>query len=537
MCEQGARKSRSAALPRQAASGARAWWWLLLPLVLSAALRGLWAPDEPRYAQVAREAWEGGDLLVLQLCGEPYTEKPPLLFWVAGAFGALGGWEELWLRIPSLLSTAGSAWLVGRLARRLWGGAEAAWAPALYLTSAMVLDIGGRLQIDPLLAFLTTASLYLLLAPGSDRRPLAGVLLGLGLLAKGPVALVHVVGILVVWRWLSGEPALPRFRARGWLALGALALLPLLLWLAAVAASRPELALRLIGKPASYVASSSEHAGPPWKPGLRLLLLLLPWTPLVLAGLREAWRGRPRHGRPPVDRGLVLAATWLATEALFFTLVPAKRDLYLLPAYPAAALLAARCLTAWARRGGAGGVEFAAASSVILLATALLPPLAVVLDLLPEGGGWRSAASAAPGFVLGLVALRCGRRGDARGWGCASLAAVGSSAALAALLVLPLVDPLKSARALALSLAARPERPSAVPCVGVHPEAYRYYGRVPAVADRLAEALELDGAQLLALVRDRDWPRLAPDLRRRLTILEVHRVGSRGIYVVGAAEG
>lgn len=304
-----------------------------------------------------------------------------------------------------------------------------------------------------------------------------------------------------------------------------------------MAAERPELALRLIGKPASYVASRPEHGGPPWKPGLRLLFQLLPWTPLVLVGLREAWRARPRHGRTPADRGLVLAAVWLACEVLFFSLVPAKRDLYLLPAYPAAALLAARALAAWMRRGGRAGAEIAASSWVLVLATSVVP-LCVWIFLPPVHAlGWRIAAVFAPGFVLGCVALRSWRHGDARGWASAALAAVGSSATLAALLLLPLADPWKSARSVALALASRPERPSLVPCVGVHPEGYRFYGGVPAVADRLEEALEHDGAELLALVRDRDWNKLDRGLRRRLVILEQHRVGSRGIYVVGAAGG
>ena len=63
------------------------WMWLVLPLAASAWSRGLWAPDEPRYAEVAREIHESGDWLVLHLCGEVYPDKPPLLYWLAGAAG------------------------------------------------------------------------------------------------------------------------------------------------------------------------------------------------------------------------------------------------------------------------------------------------------------------------------------------------------------------------------------------------------------------------------------------------------------------
>jgi len=67
----------------------------MLPMVASAWVRDLWAPDEPRYAQVAREIFEGGDFLVMHLCGELYPDKPPLLFWLSGLFGWLSGWSEL----------------------------------------------------------------------------------------------------------------------------------------------------------------------------------------------------------------------------------------------------------------------------------------------------------------------------------------------------------------------------------------------------------------------------------------------------------
>ena len=54
---------------------------LLLPSLF---LRDLWKPDEPRYAQVAREMSETGEWIVPHLNGETYAHKPPLVFWIAG---------------------------------------------------------------------------------------------------------------------------------------------------------------------------------------------------------------------------------------------------------------------------------------------------------------------------------------------------------------------------------------------------------------------------------------------------------------------
>ena len=69
----------------------------------------LWAPDEPRYAQISEEirALEHGPrgLALLHLNGQPYTQKPPLYFWLAAGFGSLNGHVDHWsARLPSALA-------------------------------------------------------------------------------------------------------------------------------------------------------------------------------------------------------------------------------------------------------------------------------------------------------------------------------------------------------------------------------------------------------------------------------------------------
>ena len=92
-------------------------WWLFVPLLAWAAFRGWWAPDEPRYAQIARECWDRGEWLVLHICGDIYPDKPPLVYWIAGVFGRVSDWSEFAMRIPSLLATLGSVLLARRMAR------------------------------------------------------------------------------------------------------------------------------------------------------------------------------------------------------------------------------------------------------------------------------------------------------------------------------------------------------------------------------------------------------------------------------------
>lgn len=521
-------------------------WLLYLPILALAATRELWAPDEPRYAEIAREAYEGGNLLVMHLNGALYPDKPPLLYWLAGLFGSLFHWSEFALRVPSLLSTAGSAWLCARLARRFWGAREAAWAGAFYFGTAMVVEIGGRLQIDPLLAFLCLASLVLATEAAPDERRAArnlcaaGLCLGLAALAKGPPAWVHVGFVLVVWRFLPGAArvALPR-SVRGWIGFVVLAILPVGAWAAAASAAEPALFRPLFyGQHIGRVAEGTQHAGPPWYHVVHLLYLVLPWTPLFALSLRSAWRSFRAIARPRtdahVDVGRLRAASWFLVILLVFSIIAPKRDLYLLPLYPAIALLCAREMAEAERaRALAAWVGIACPAVLLLAGAALAIAPFFVNDLAPY-----RAPGVAIGLVLvagGLAALAFRSRSDLAGWAQSVFGGFALAGLLFAFVLVPRINPDKSARELAHFLAHRPERPTAIACVGVQPEGYRFYAGVPTVKEALLPALERDGAQFLALVSVKHYDALPPEVRARVRVIDARSVGSREVMVLGAA--
>jgi 4-amino-4-deoxy-L-arabinose transferase-like glycosyltransferase len=521
------------------------WGLMLLPLIASAWARELWAPDEPRYAQVAREIYERGDFLVMHLCGRVYPDKPPLLFWLSGLCGWLSGWNEFWMRVPSLLATLGTAWLVARIARSWWGPRTAAWAPALYLGTAMVTDIGGRLQIDPLLAFLCTLALWMVgcsdhgrLGPAA-RVLVAGLCVGIGGLAKGPVALVNVGLVVIAWAWLAPSGTLPRVRPTVWLGALALSLAPSVLWAISASFAEPQLAGELFfGQHAGRVTQADRHPGPIWKHLLRMPLWLLPWTLVVAAGLVDGWRNLWRKvAGQPCDAGRIQAAAWLAALLLFYSIIPPKRDLYLLPAYPAAALLAASAVvTALDRRRLSRWIGFA--GPVVLLAVGVGVSLAVLFTDRLGGLEWRGPLVGLPLVVGSALAIVFAGTGRIQQWGVAVLAGWGAFAVLLSAVVMPPINPLKSAKTLALELAARPERPSEVPCWGVRPEGYRFYsdGRLPTVASSdLEAALRRDVADFLALIHIDNWATVDPYLRTRMRVLQERRVGGKELVVVGTA--
>lgn len=533
-------------------------WYLLVPILCLAFVREWWAPDEPRYAQIAKEAWETHSLIVLHLCGNLYPDKPPLVYWLAGVIGAATGWSEFAMRLPSVVATIVTAWCLTRVARRTVGDAAAAWCVPFCLGTAMMLEIGGRLQLDPVLTAFSWAALDLLtIEDGDERRTtrrtwLAGLCLGLGALAKGPPAWVPVGFALVTWRFLPASfRSSPRRSKVAWIGLVVLALAPVATWASLAIAEEPALARPLLfGQHVGRITKGDQHPGPVWDHLDTMPLLLLPWTLLVFAGLGVAWRS----WRARTDAGLVRLAAWFLVVFVFFSLIPPKRDLYLLPIYPAAALLAAVAFERALRAGKLAGwiawptsafctIVGAALACAPFLAGAVLEFAPRLRELADESGSdlrpWAAALvpSGVALLVGGVVAALAARRGRAATW--ADAIGVGTALAVvaAAFTFVPRLDQAKSARHVAELVRARPEKPARIECFGVRPEGIRFYGGGPTVpGENLAAAREREGAQFLALCIDREFDALPDVERARYREVGRRRVGARNVLLLVRAD-
>ncbi|MEY2785189.1 MAG: Undecaprenyl phosphate-alpha-4-amino-4-deoxy-L-arabinose arabinosyl transferase [Planctomycetota bacterium] len=513
----------------------------LLPLLAWAWTQEWWAPDEPRYAQIAREAYESGSLVVLYLNGELYPDKPPLVYWIAGWFGSWTNWNEFAMRAPSLLSLAGCAWLCWRMARRFGWSEAQLWAPLVFLTLAGTFAYGPRLQLDPALSFLILAAVERLslgvarVRIGGVDLAIAGLALGAAALVKGPVAWLHgllaCLSLLFVargWRGLSWRPVW------GWLVLLALMIAPVAIWaFSAIAIDERLRAPLLFGQHLGRVAEGTAHRGPPWDHLVDLSYLMLPWTPLLVAALVRAVRDWRQGRRDHEHAARIWLSAWFLLTLLVFSIMPVKRALYLMPIYPAAALLIGAEIALLADRG--------ALSRWIRWPAALLLGLvgAAALALAPfhaELEGLRLGAALVGVVLVGGALLAWRAQHDLRAQSLRLALTLALAVAVAALSLVPSINRFKSARLLAEAVAERPEKPARIPCVGIQPEGYRFYGRIPAVREPLEVALEREGRQFLALVREPDFDKLAPALRERLVVLERAQVGSRDILLLGAKE-
>lgn len=120
-------------------------------------------------------------------------------------------------------------------------------------------------------------------------------------------------------------------------------------------------------------------------------------------------------------------------------------------------------------------------------------------------------------------------------WADALALGLSATGLAAAIWVIPLVDPIKSARILAHEIAALPEKPAEIPCIGVQPEGYRFYAGVPTVRGGFEDLVARPQGfppDFLALVAERDWDRQSEALRVQFRIVHRRQVGSRDVLVI-----
>ena len=299
-------------------------------------------PDESRYAQIALEMLQSGDYVTPTLDGQPYLDKPPLLYWLTAASYWVFGAGQRAARLPCALAAWLTVVVTWWLGRRLVGGRAAALGALLLLLCAGFVLAGRFLIMDSLLTLMTTVGLLAAFRGGRERRAagrwwlLAGVASGLGVLAKGPVALLLCLPPIAAYHWLTGGGR-PRWR-HGLLFFGSAAAVAAP-WFMMITAAQADFAGYYFWKHhVVRFVSGFDHQQPWWfylpvlLAGMFPCSLLLPPLAVFLASRRE----QERRWRSPALGFLLLAAVWVVG---FFSLSSCKLPPYILPTLPLLCLL------------------------------------------------------------------------------------------------------------------------------------------------------------------------------------------------------
>ena len=318
----------------------------LLPLV---------GPDEPRYAQVAREMLLRGDLITPILGGHTWFEKPALLYWMMiAAFKAFGVSEWSARLGPALsgLLTIAAVWCVGREVERTSStdgiSGFGFWSALAAATSFGVIVFSRGASFDIVITMTTTWALSFFLLHEVARVPrsktifLVGfyALVGLSLLAKGLVGIVIPFGVVTLYYLLRRE--LPPRRV--WLSLiwgVPVALAVSSIWYGPVIYRH---GWQFIDQFfiqhhfARYVSNKYHHAQPVYFYLLILVPLTLPWSAFLFDGI-AAIRDWYLQDLDSLSKTRVFSLAWLLLPILFFSFSGSKLPGYILPVLPAASLI------------------------------------------------------------------------------------------------------------------------------------------------------------------------------------------------------
>ena len=350
-------------------------FWLLLgcfTLIWFGTLdyRHLVKPDEGRYAEISREMANTGDWITPRLNGIKYFEKPPLQYWVTAlayqAFGVNEWTARLWTALSGFLGIL-VVWFAGSGVF----GSKAGQLGALFLaTNLYYVALGHINTLDMGLTFFLTVSLAAFLLaqkepPGATRER-KWMLIAWGaaagaVLSKGLIGMVIPSATLIIYSLLNRDfTPWRRLHVLPGLALFLVIAAP---WFIAVTLRNPEFPnfFFIHEHFQRYTSTVHRREEAPWYFLPILVIGLIPWIPLALHGLFSAWRTRAAEAFS-AQRFLVV---WCGFVLIFFSLSGSKLPAYLLPLFPALALLL--------------GPYLGAARQPILLATI---SLAIVISLL-----------------------------------------------------------------------------------------------------------------------------------------------------------
>lgn len=390
--------------------GIRHGLWIILAagcvFFLNLGVPQLWDEDEPKNAACAREMLERNDWVVPMFNYELRTAKPVLVYWFMMAAYELFGVSEFGARFWSAVLGIGTCLLTYGIGRRLFDSSVGFWS-AMMLAAALMFGVASRAATpDAPLIFFSTLALGIFVwglpqsaidsftgksTPGnSATASLRQVIpqnwatyvgmyaaMGIAVLAKGPVGVVLPTLILMGYVWLRRQPSTtsavtpsPSLLSRmgrllkdlspaviwrvGWvlrpltaMAVVALVAVPWYVWVA----WRTDGAwiAGFLGKHnvTRFVQPLEGHSGPIFYYVIAVMLGFFPWSVfLPVACVRIVQRLRD-PGRQTA--GDAFCASWAVIYIGFFSLASTKLPSYVLPAYPALALITARYITEWLR--------------------------------------------------------------------------------------------------------------------------------------------------------------------------------------------
>lgn len=327
----------------------RGLWLMLLALVViwfgNLEYRKLVKPDEGRYAEIPREMVVTGDWTTPRLNELKYFEKPPLQYWATAVayevFGEHQWTSRLWAALTGFAGVL-LAWFAGT---RLFGRQAGIYA-ALLLGSSMLYSMMAHINtLDMGVTFFITLGIFSLLIAQKEIHParrrnwmwLAWAGLALAVLSKGLMGLILPGAALFLYSVFNRDIII--WKRMHWFSGLAVFLLIAAPWFVLVIKANPEFFDRFfIYEHYTRFTTKVHGRYQPWYYFVPVLALgMLPWLFLMFDALLRTWKNTTQQAREFSPERFLLV--WAVFIYFFFSISGSKLPSYLLPMFPALALL------------------------------------------------------------------------------------------------------------------------------------------------------------------------------------------------------
>ncbi len=338
----------------------RTLWLLLLALVViwfgNLEYRKLIKPDEGRYAEIPREMVASGDWVTPHLNDFKYFEKPPLQYWATAVayevFGEHQWSSRLWTALTGFLGIL----LTGFVGMRLFGRTAGLYAALILGSSTLYVLMAHVNTLDMGVTFFITLGIFsLLLAQHEQAIPfrrnwmmLAWAAMALAVLSKGLMGLILPGAALFLYSLFNRDVSV--WLRMHWIS-GLLAFFAVAApWFVLVIQANPEFfQFFFIHEHFERFLTKVHARYQPWHYFVPILLFgMLPWTLLMFDTVLRTWRDSASQARHfSAERFLLV---WAVFVYVFFSLSSSKLPSYLLPMFPALALLMGKQLATMSTR-------------------------------------------------------------------------------------------------------------------------------------------------------------------------------------------
>jgi 4-amino-4-deoxy-L-arabinose transferase-like glycosyltransferase len=300
----------------------------------------LWSPDEPRYAEVGREAAVDGHWIIPHLNNRIYYEKPPTYFNLIGLSGILAGeFSVTAVRMPGIIISVLLLLSLAYFVLKKDGLKTAVLSTIILATTINFFWLAMKINLDIPLVFCTTLAALILFKNHSDFKNnklttiFAFFLMGLGAVVKSPISILPLITLTV---YLLINKKAKKLKEIPWLASLFFMVLPALIWLffAYQKAGYSYFETTVLDQLVGYSTGSQGHPQPFYYYLINFPVVALPWSFFVVPALYY-------YKKLKNERNTLLDFSVVSFLVIFivFSMIGSKRNVYLLQLYPFFAII------------------------------------------------------------------------------------------------------------------------------------------------------------------------------------------------------